>query len=148
MASFATTTAGTIVAISASLPATEDATGFTALTYTEIGEVTNLGDVGITYTPVNLTTLKERRTQKFKGSYTGGDVPLEVAEYDLDAGQAILRTALGSDNSYSFKITHQNGTDDYFTGKVMSLMTGVGGPDAIKMARISISHDGNGVRVL
>ena len=52
MASKAQTLAGSKVYISASLPATYDSAGFTALTYTEIGEISDIGTVGKEYTLV------------------------------------------------------------------------------------------------
>ncbi len=46
MTTKAQTVAGTTIGISASLPATYDSTGFAALSYTTIGEVTDIGSLG------------------------------------------------------------------------------------------------------
>lgn len=143
----ASTTAGTTFAVSASLPATYDSTGFAALTYTACGEITDIGEFGKEYQLVTHTPLATRKTEKFKGSYNNGSLALQMASDTNDAGQGLLVTALGSDNSYSVKITHQNGDIDYFTGKVMSYRVAVGGADSIKAATVAIEIDSNIVSV-
>ena len=143
----ASTTAGTTFAVSASLPATYDSTGFAALTYTACGEITDIGEFGKEYQLVTHTPLATRKTEKFKGSYNNGSLALQMASDTSDTGQGTLVTALGSDNSYSFKVTHQNGDVDYFTGKVMSYRVAVGGADSIKSATVAIEIDSDIVSV-
>ena len=53
MASLAVTSAGTKLYVSASLPATYNSAGFGALTWTEVGEITDFGEWGKEYTVVN-----------------------------------------------------------------------------------------------
>ena len=67
MTSKAITVAGTVVSISAGLPATYDSTGFTALTFTAIGEITDVGTFGKDYTLVSHNPVGDRKTYKFKG---------------------------------------------------------------------------------
>lgn len=141
MASNASTTAGTTIAVSSSLPATYNASGFSALTYTAAGEITDVGEYGKEYALVTHTPIADRKTYKFKGSYNNGSLSLQMASYPADSGQAILITGLDSDASISFKITHQNGDVDYFTGKIMSYRVSVGGADAIKMATVAVEID-------
>jgi hypothetical protein len=132
------TSAGSTLGISASLPATEDATGYNALTYTSVGEITDLGEFGTEYSTVNFTALGNRRVRKFKGSYNNGALQLQLGRDTADAGQTLLRTALASDNDYSFKVTLQNGTKLYFKGKVMSYKTQVGSVDQITAASTTV----------
>ena len=143
----ASTTAGTTIAVSASLPATYDAAGFGALTYTLCGEVTDIGEFGKEFQLVTHTPLATRRTEKFKGSYNQGNLSLQMASDTADAGQALLVTALNSDASYSIKVTHQNGDIDYFTGKIMSYRISVGGADSIKAATAAVEIDSDVVSV-
>lgn len=56
---------------------------------------------------------------------------LTLAKATTDAGQILMTTASGSDADYSVHITFQDGTDAYFTAKVMSFKTSIGGVDSI-----------------
>ncbi len=135
------TSAGSTLGISASLPATYDVTGFNALTYTAVGEITDLGEFGTEYTLVTYTALGQRQTKKLKGSFNNGSLQLQLGRDTADAGQTLLRTALASDNSYSFRVTLQNATRLQFTGKVMSYKTSVGSVDQITGASTTIEVD-------
>ena len=144
----ATTTAGTTLSASATLPATYDGTGFAALTFTAVGEITDIGEYGKEYNLVTHIPLSTRRTQKLKGSYNEGALALQMAYDSGDTGQGILITALDSDDSISYKVTHQNGDVDYFTGKVMSFRKNVGSTDNIKSASAAIEIDSDIVEVV
>lgn len=135
------TSAGSTLGISASLPATYDVTGFNALTYTAVGEITDLGEFGTEYALVTYTALGQRQTKKLKGSFNNGSLQLQLGRDTADAGQTLLRTALASDNSYSFRVTLQNATRLQFTGKVMSYKTSVGSVDQITGASTAIEVD-------
>ena len=63
------TTAGATIGISATLPATNDAAGYAALTFSLIGEVTDLGEFGREYATVTHNPIASRRTIKRKGSF-------------------------------------------------------------------------------
>lgn len=125
------TSAGSTFAASASLPATYDAAGYNALTYTAVGEVTDMGEVGREYNIVNHVPLSNRRVQKLKGSYNAGAITLQFGRDFSDAGQTLLSAALASDNQYSFRMTLQNGKKLYFTGVVTTQKTNVGSVDNI-----------------
>lgn len=144
----AMTSAGTFLGITASAPATFDETGFEALTYTEIGEVTDIGgDIGRVYALVTQQPLKTRATRKFKGSFNSGNMTLQLALDRDDAGQVLAKAALLSDNDYSFCLTLQDGSKTYVRGKVMSFPINVGSVDSITTATITIEitsdDDGN-----
>jgi hypothetical protein len=136
------TSAGTTIGISASLPATYDATGFDALTYTLIGEVSDIPEYGAEHASVNFTPLASAVVKKFKGSRNNGSTTLALAYDKDDAGRALLVTALNDYDSYSFEVTLQGGTDkQWFTGKVMSLKTNVSNADAITTASCMVDID-------
>lgn len=145
----AMTSAGTVLGISASAPATFDETGFEALApYTLIGEITDIGgDIGRVYNLVTQNPLATRATRKFKGSFNSGSLQLSLAIDRSDAGQVIAKAALNSDADYSFNITLQDGSQLYFRGKVMSFPLNVGNVDAITTGTINIEitadDDGN-----
>lgn len=140
------TSAGTTLGIG-TLAATYDAAGFGAVTYTAISEITDLGSFGKTYAEVKHTSLGQRQTKKFKGSYDNGELQLKLAKVATDAGQTAAIAALASDASYSFKVTLQNGTIEYFSGKVMSYVVSVGSVDQITGAEIKIAIDGDVIEV-
>lgn len=154
MASNVYTSAGTKLYISATLPATEDQAGYEALTWTEIGDLSDFGEYGRQYAEVTFNPIGDRKTYKSKGSYNDGNLTLQMARAPYaDAGQAIVKTALDDDNNYSFKAAHNNiatttGTVEYFPAKVMSYTTsGISGPDSNVMSSVGVSIDGAIVEV-
>ena len=137
----AMTSAGTTIEISAALPATYDKTAFAALNYTEIGEVSDLGEFGREYNIVKFNPLKDRRTVKRKGSYDDGTVQVQLAKAASDAGQILLKSAVNSDNSHSVKIVLQDGTTFYFTAQVSSSTVNVGNVDQITSSTFKLEID-------
>lgn len=141
------TSAGSLLALSASLPGTYDATGFNALSWTNVGEITDLGEFGKEYNLVTHTPVGNRQVKKFKGSYNNGSLQLQMARDTADTGQTLIRTALASDNSYSVRVTLQNNTKLYFTAKVMSYKTAVGSVDSMTGASTTLEIDSDIVEV-
>jgi len=134
------TSAGSTIGI-ADAPATYDAAGFGALTFKEIGEVTDLGEFGREYALVTHNPLGDRRTVKRKGSYNDGTISLQLARVPSDEGQSAIIAARDSDDSYAFEVTLQDGTVFWFTGQVMSYTTNVGSADQITGASATIEID-------
>ena len=132
------TSAGTTIGISSTLPATYDASGYGALSYSAVGEVTDLGEFGREYALVTHNPLGARRTVKRKGSYNDGQVAMTVARVPSDTGQTDIITALDSDDPVAFEIVLQDGTTLYFAGVVMSYTTNVGSVDQITSASVMI----------
>jgi hypothetical protein len=130
--------AGSALALSAVLPATQDAAGYNALTWTNVGEVTDVGELGKEYNLITYTPLASRRVQKLKGSYNQGTMALQMARDTADAGQTAIRTARDSDADYAFRLTLQNGTKLYFQAKVMGYKTSVGSTDQITGASANL----------
>ena len=136
MAAF--TSAGTTLRITASQPATYDATGYNALSTTLVGEVTDLGEFGREYALVTHSPVGNRATQKFKGSFNTGTMNVSLALDTDDAGQVICKAASLSDSNYSILVTTQNADKYYFQAKVMSWKVGVGGVDQITTATMAL----------
>lgn len=143
----AMTSAGTTLAISASLPSTYNETGFEAVTYTDIGEVVTLPEYGKAFNLITHNPLSDRKTYKFKGSYNNGSVTVQIAKDSDDAGQVIVSAAADSDNSYSFEVTLNDGTVQYFTAKVMSYTTNVQDVNSITGSTMQIEIDSDVVEV-
>lgn len=148
MATLAFTAAGTLLGVSAAAPATADQAGYEALTFTNIGEITDYGSVGKTYNEVTHNPVADRATYKFKGSYNEGTMSLTLAKAAADAGQVILDAGLASDSDYYFKVElndNPDGTSNtilYFSAKVMSAPNAIGSVDSIVGRTTDLSISG------
>lgn len=136
--SLAFSSIGSTIAVTATAPATLDAAGFGALTYTSIGEVTEIGTFGASAAKVTHIPLSTGVTIKRKGAIDAGTIACKMARAPTDAGQAILVAAEASNSTYSFCVTLQSGTKLYFLALVMSYQTNVGNAGQITGADVNI----------
>jgi hypothetical protein len=141
-----TTAAGTKLAVSIAAPATNNAAGYGALTFTEVTGVEKIGPIGATYNKVEFTPLRGPK-QKHKGSRDNGALAPSMAHDEDDAGQAIVRTASSSDALLSWEVTYPNGEIRYFRGRVFGYPENVDGADTILMAAPTIEIDTDIVKV-
>lgn len=135
------TSAGTTLGISTTLPTTYDddvTTGYPSLTYTTVGEITEIPAFGSVYNLVTHSPLGERTIVKKKGSVNDGSIAISFAADASDTGQAALRTQHTSDNEIAVKITYPDGEDDYFTALVMDYQMNAGGADSIKTDSVTM----------
>jgi hypothetical protein len=130
----------TTISVSASLPATYDAAGYGALTFTAVGQVTDWTAGGQVYNVVTSNPIAQRSTDKYKGTFNNGADTITVNRDDDDAGQVIILAALTDDADYAFEVTYQDSTIDYFTGKVVSFDTVAGGADSIVQKTIQLER--------
>lgn len=126
------TAAGSVLAITATAPATNDAAGYGAGTYLEIGGPDKLGTFGSTFAKVEWKPLKGG-VDKHKGSVDYGSLQPTIATDDNDAGQTLLRTAAADATSklYYFKVTLSDGAIRYFPGRVFGDAETVDGADSV-----------------
>lgn len=125
------TSAGSKLLVCASLPTEYTAAAFQALNWTEVAEITDLGEFGREYNQVTHSPLSSRRILKRKGSFNEGSMTVPMARDATDAGQILMTAASLSDDSYSFCIELQDGSRFYFSAQCMSYKTNVGGVDSI-----------------
>ena len=138
------TSLGTVVAVSIAAPATYDDTGYEALTYTTVGEVTNVGEFGASAAVVNHDPLGLGYTVKRKGQINYGALSLQMARDVSDAGQIILKAGADGATKYTvhtWKVTHQSGLVQYFTGMVFGYTTNIGGTNQIVGSSVTIELD-------
>ena len=141
------TGAGTKLAISAAHPATKDATGYAALTYTTISDVENLGGFGASTEQITFTPL-DGPVQYHKGPTNFGSLNPSIAHNDDDAGQTLLRTAAEDATAlYSFEITLADGAKRYSEGRVFGYPETVSGANAVIMANPTIGFSSKIVKV-
>lgn len=122
---------GTTIGISASAPATYDAAGYAAVSYTVIGEVTDIGELGIVSDLITHQPIADGVKYKFKGGKDYGGIALKMAKAPSDAGQVLLTAAAAASGDYTFHITTPDNRDYYFTGKAMSLKSMIGAVNQI-----------------
>ncbi len=149
-ASLVRTSAGTTIAISTaavSAAFAADAAAYAGLTYTVIGEVSDLGSFGKKYNLVTFMPLADRKVVKRKGSYNNGTLSLKMGSAPTNAGQVALQSAANSDSSYGIKVVTQSGSVFYFTGQIMSFVLEVGSVDQIMGATAEIEIDNDIVAV-
>ncbi len=135
------TSAGTTLGMSTTLPTTFDndgTTGYPSLTFTTIGEITEIPAFGSVFNLITHNPLGERRVTKRKGSINDGTLTLTFAADAADTGQAAIKTAHTSDSEIAIKITYPDGEDDYFTALVMSYQINAGGSDSIKQDTVTL----------
>jgi len=115
---------GGFLSVSAATPATFDADGYAALTWTEVGEASEIPEFGAAYSAVTFTSLKTGIEDKFHGALNYGSITIPLGYDSADAGQIILLAALASKDEISFRETRSDGTVRYIMGKVMSFPRG------------------------
>lgn len=138
------TTAGATIGVVASQPATLDDTGFEALTYVNIGEVTDFGEFGVVYELVTHNPIGTRTTIKRKGTVNNGAVSMVIGRDRSDAGQLLLQAGANGadvDTVHSFEVTLQNGDVIYFTGQIMSFTDNLGSVNNIVQIGCTVEID-------
>ncbi len=133
------TSAGTKYAISAGLPATDDAAGYAALTFTNVKGVESIPAFGA-QVAVNSFQPLDGPLEKHKGPVNYGTLQIPMAYDKTDAGQIIVRTAAEPTNNamYSHKITFPNGDVRYSSGRVFGAPETVGGATNVLMMNPTI----------
>lgn len=134
------TVAGSTLACSTSAPATYDAAGYGALSYTTIGEITDLGgNLGREYNIVSHSPVATSQVIEKKASYRLGSQDIVLAWDQSDAGQDLLRAAANdADDVLSFKLTKQNGDIRYFTAQVSKFLENFGGADNVNQGMVTL----------
>lgn len=143
------TVANAKLEICSALPATYDAAGYAALSWTVIGELTDIGSVqGRQYnTSEHAPIANAQRTEK-KASYKLGTADMMVGWDDDDAGQQLVQTAADHQTMIcSFKLTKQNGKIRYFTAQVKDFVENLGTVDNVVQGKFSLLRQTNTIRV-
>ena len=132
---------GTTVGASTPAPATIDASGYAALTFVDVGEVVDVGEIGQNYADVTSYNLSGREVTHFKGSTDWSETPITVDNDQTDAGQIILRVhhnGASVDAPVSIKVLHQNGDIEYFQALVYTFTSSSLAQDTIYRANVSM----------
>ena len=141
MPSKAYTSAGTTISVSESLPETPIIDEFDILIFTDVGEVSDIGDFGATSEVLSHYELGSNEPKKVLGNTTFGGLTLRMAVVRSNDGQNILQQARRNRDRLSFQITVPEPDVYYFTGYVTDYQVSIGGPDQIVSASLSITLD-------
>lgn len=135
------TASGTVLSISAAAPATYTEAGYEALTFTDIGEVSDLGDIpSRVYEAVRWRNIANRGDSVAKGGYSLGTQTISVGIDPEDAGQALLDTAIESDTTYSVKISNPNLGDIYARALIMGGTRNYGDGNSIATRQVTLEY--------
>jgi len=127
------TSAGTLLSVSAATPASYDAAGFAALTFTRVGELESVGELAMRRNTGEFSNLSTGNTTVIKGNRQAITFSVVCALDEDDAGQALMMASEASHDLYSFRVTRSNGARDYFVGTVVSAGIQFGGDtDVVK----------------
>lgn len=129
------TVAGTKLYIAVAAPAAQTVAAFEALTWVEVGLLTNVGSVeGREYSTSTASVVSNAQDLERKGSWK-----LPVADWEClwardDAGQILVKAASKDYSVPSFKMVGQDVEDvSYFTAQVSKFVRGGGGSnDTVK----------------
>jgi len=138
---------GTTFHISAGIPATEDQAGYEALTFTKVGEITTLGEIGGVWNNATATLLETGTIIKRKSSRDNGDLSMQMLKDTTDAGQIIMRAAEDSRDPYSIKAVEPDGTSHYSQALVNSYRVATNTAEDMKFANADVAVTADWVEV-
>ena len=128
------TSTGTLFAIVQANPATEDQPGYAALSWVNVGEVTDVPEFGASTAKVEHKPLATGVVEKLKGFIDYGSFSLALGRDTSDAGQVLLKSASDGASKFlphSMRVTLQDGTLFYFKGGVFSYTVSPGSADSV-----------------
>lgn len=136
--------AGTKIYMSATAPATYTKAGYEALTWVEIGEVTDInGEIGAMHTTPTYSKLGSRGVVKRLGQYDNGNPTVSYKYYRSDAGQEDLVAVVGVNTPSSFKIgmTDTDATVAYFMALVPGAPVQIGSTEDFIFSDVTLAID-------
>lgn len=107
---------GKTLYIATAAPATHDATGFEALSWTQVKGVQTGPQFGVSHASIDVPDLQTGENSRVKGLQTGVDTSFTCRTVDSDTGQASCKTvAESADGIVSLKLGKGSGTDQALT---------------------------------
>ncbi len=138
------TNIGVAVGVVLGSPATYDEAGYDALTYSSVGNVTSLLDVGGEADVSSYDPMDTGIRVKLPGVIDYGSGSIEVAFDGDDAGQTVLSDGFdgaGKGLAHSFELTDSEGDSVWFTSKIYSFRLVYGSTGDVIGATINIEID-------
>lgn len=131
---------GTQLSVVKGAPATNDQSGFEALTYTDVAQVESLSEFGGTREVPTFTPLDTGVVAKFAGSKNYGSTTIPIA-YNSNSGQIILEEGFdgsGDGSIHSFKIANDAAGVIYFQGYITGFAYNIGDANTVTMANVTV----------
>lgn len=126
----------------------ENLSQFLSDTYTDVGEIEDLGEFGDEAEIVTFASLADNRIRKLKGVRDAGTLTVVCGADVSDAGQDAMIAAEASIFNFNFKVTLNDqltvgGTpsEHYFRGKVTSKRLGVGSANNVVRRTFNVAVD-------
>lgn len=109
---------GATLSVAVGTPATEDQSGYEALSFTEIENVISIGEFGDTAEDVTFNLLKLGRTSHVNGVKDLGEIPVSCA-FDAanKVGIELVNSNKNSNTVLTWKIVDNAGVTSYFQGR-------------------------------
>jgi len=111
----------------------------------EIGQVSSLGDVGLTFSKIAIESVGNGFTFQIKGTQSAPSCSMVLNRDDTDAGQAAVRLAsVDRNGKYNFKVVENDigtgfsATTAFFKGRIYGYGTSYGGVNAVKQVKFDI----------
>lgn len=142
------TVAGSKLYVSTALPATDDAAGYAALSWTAVGEITQVPSVlGRTYNTTTHAPVDKELEVERKGSYKLGQAAFQCAWDEDDAGQIKIDAASRTHSILAFKYEKQGGALRYFQAQVMNFVENNGGANDVVKGEFTLLRQTDTVKV-
>jgi len=143
-----TTSAGTRIAITAGIPASQTKAGYEALTFTTVSGVESIPAFGA-QTTVNTFQPLDGPQEKHKGPTNYGSIQIPMALDSRDAGQNLVRAAAAPTNNaqYAYRVTYPDGAVRYFLGRAFGLQETPGSATNVLMQTTTVEINTDIVRV-
>lgn len=135
------TNIGVSVGVVLGVPATYDEAGYTALTFIEAGEITDIGEIGGQADVSSYDRMSDGIKQKLPGVIDYGSTTLEMAHEVDDLGQIALAAGFDGANKgleHSFALTDSEGAVVWFTSKIFSRTKNYGSTGDIILSSVDI----------
>lgn len=145
----ATQSVGSTLSLVSGEPATFDSTGYAALTYEEIGEVTEVPTFGGSAQVITHIPLKTGTVQKTAGSIDYGEMTVTMAGDWADQGQIDAKSGFDGANArnvHSFELDTEFGKL-YFTGLITGMQYTPGDANSNQMNSVTIALTSQPVEV-
>jgi hypothetical protein len=128
---------------------------YEAQSWTEIGEVEDIGEFGDQWNTTEFAALADGRVRRFKTTKDAGTLNLVVGFSSGNAGQAAVKAAFASKNNYTVKITLNDAgtgspsspTTFYFRAQVLGDRLVVGKNDNVVRKNIPLAINSDLIEV-
>ncbi|MGN0933237.1 hypothetical protein [Falsigemmobacter intermedius] len=108
--------------VSATIPATQNLAGYSALSWTQVKGMVSIGSVGFPHETIPVPDLETGITKTFKGARAGSGAQLAWRKIAADAGQTALVAANEGETEVAIQIVNPDGTTaEFWTGIIHSL---------------------------